>query len=420
MNISYSVNNKPVITTSTIVSSDLDKAIFYLDKDPDAITYELEFNNNVLDFASQIYSTEALKTIFKIKTNTTDILVTNVILEDVPYYYEVVTSDNTYIALEDLLLNSAYEAKEYNGKLYTNNYFTNYEIKDGLYIHSKPVINPSVYNVKYYSDHILVSVPKGRNETLAAQTRSDSCISLTKVSNYKVELPSFYIKTRSKVLQFIKGDVVQLNKKEFALIEGNFITPKDKAISVSSDVYVDPFSNIIFSQDSYLSSKEFLLEYTAERNNHIFEVQDEVFFKLDSNNIITATAADYDFRIKRKMRSSSINVYPNPYLKVRDFGFNANSVGVTFGETSEKERKMFTQYVKSPSYIRPSETVYIKDGDATLYQSFEDLDIYIPVVPKQEVLAFLNRDYELPPIQLPSLNEAVNISDIETSYYLKD
>lgn len=420
MKISYSINNKPVITTSTLVSSNLSKAIFYLDKSPNAISYELEFNNTTLDFAAQIYSTEALKTVFKIKTNTTDILVTNVLVDDTPYYYEVITSDNTYVALEDVLLNSAYEVIEYNGKLYTNNYFTNYEIKDGLYIHSKPTINPSVYNIKYYSDYILVSVPKNRTEHLVAQTRSDSCISLTKVSNYKVELPSFYIKTRSKTLQFIKGDLVHLNKKEFALIEGNFITTKDKIVSTTLTEYVDPFSNTIFTKDSYLVSKELLLEYTAERNNHIFEVQDEVFFKLSSGDLIIASAVDYDFKIKRKLNSDSINIYPNPHLRTRDFGFKATSVGVTFSTTSEKERKMFTHYLTSKTYLKPSETVYIKDDTTSLYQSFENPDIYVPLITKQEILEYMNQDYEVPTIRTSRSKESVNVLDIETSYYLKD
>ena len=420
MKLSYKITNRPTITTSQIVSSSLKDAMFYLYKEDDIVSFELEVKNPNIDLSSRIYSSENLKTLFKVRANTTDIMITNISIEDTPYYYEIKTSDNSVLTATDLILNSSLVVKEFNGKIYTNTYINNYEIKDGTFIYSVATIASSLYTIKYYSDDILISVPKNKTDVLYAKTRSDNCISLFKINDNFVQLSSFYLKTRSTVFPFIEGDIVQFNKKELAKIENNYILLKDKAISVTTEGYYNPNNNVLYISESYLSSKETLVEYVAKRSSHMFEIEDSLPLKLVDNNIVVATINDCDILIKKKVDTSKFYLKTNNFLNTSKFLFKANSYGFLYNsELSEYKRKMFTEFVNKTVYINPSQDYYLQIDGKTIYQEEATQDIVVSMVSKEALYDFIEEDYELPTITVKdSSKNRVEITQISKNLFL--
>ena len=421
MKLNYKFTNRPTITTSQIVSSSLKDAMFYLYKEDDIVSFELVVKNPNIDLSSRIYSSENLKTVFKVRANTTDIMMTNVSIEDIPYYYEIKTSDNSVITLKDLTLNSDLIAKEFNGKLYTNTYVNNYEIKDGTFIYSVAIIDSSNYDVKYYSDDILVSISKKKTETLYAKTGSDNCISISKINDNFIQLNSFYLKTRSKTFQYIEGDVVDIKKKELANIENNFIVLKDKAIKLYSDGYLNKLNNIVYLEDSYLTSKELIIEYLARKSSHMFEVEDTLYLKLENNSIIIGDSTDCDFLVKKKIDTSKFHLKTNDFLDTSKFLFKANSYGFLYNSVlTEIKRKMFTEFVNKSFYVNPSQDYYLQINGETIYQEVSTQDIDVKMVSKEDLYDYLEEDYELPVLNI--LNKDVDkvcIEDHNRNYFKK-
>lgn len=415
MKLSYKLTNRPVITTSQLVSTTLKDAMFYLYKEDDTVSFELELKNEDLDISSEIYSTENLKTTFKVKANTTDIMITNVSIEGTPYYYEIKTSDNSVITLSDLTLNTNLNMIERNGRIFTNTYINNYEIKDGTFIYSVATIDSGNYNVKYYNDHILVSVSKSKEDVLYAKTRSDSCITVSVLNDSFVLLPSFYLKTRSKVSKFVEGDVVFFDKKELTKIENNYIKLKDKAVSTKSNGYLNPITNTLYLSDSYINAKDTIVEYTAKRSSHVFEVDSELYLKLVDNNITITNKDDCDLVVRRKVDASKLYITTNQYLNKLLYSFKANSFAMLYNSVlDETKKKMLTKYVDRTTYRSPSEVVYLKINDSTILQEEASQNIVVNIMPKEEVYGYLEEDYVLPAINivnsLTSKKEIVSIS----------
>jgi hypothetical protein len=421
MKLNYKFTNRPTITTSQIVSSSLKDAMFYLYKEDDVVSFELDVKNPNIDLSSRIYSSENLKTVFKVRANTTDIMMTNVSIEDTPYYYEIKASDNSVLTLKDLTLNTDIIAKDLNGKLYTNTYINNYEIRDGIFIYSVATIDRSNYDIKYYSDDILVSIPKKKTDTLFAKTGSDNCISIFKINDNFIQLNSFYLKTRSKTFQYIEGDVVDFNKRELTNIENNFMSLKDKAVKIHTDDYLNPLNNTIYLSDSYLTSKEIIVEYVARKSSHMFEVEDTIYLKLDNNSIVVSDSANCDFLIKKKIDTSKFHLKTNDYLNTSKFLFKANRYGFLFNsELSEFKRKMFTDFTKKAYYVNPSQDYYILINGDTIYQEVATQDIDVKIVSKDDLYDYLEDDYQIPNIVILNKDKTrVSIEDHKCNYFKK-
>lgn len=421
MKLSYKFTNRPTITTSQIVSSSLKDAMFYLYKEDDIVSFELDVKNPNIDLSSRIYSSENLKTVFKVRANTTDIMMTNVSIEDTPYYYEIKSSDDSAITLKDLTLNTNLVAKEFNGKLYTNTYVNNYEIKDGTFIYSVAIIDRSNYDIKYYSDDILVSVSKKKTETLYAKTGSDNCISIFKINDNFIHLSSFYLKTRSKTFQYIEGDVVDFKKKEIANIENNFINLKDKAIKTSSEGYLNPTNNTLYLSDTYLTSKEIIVEYLARKSSHMFEVEDTIYLKLDNNSIVVSDSTNCDFLIKKKLDTSKFHLKTNDFLNTSKYLFKANTYGFLFNSTlPETKKKMFTEFVNRFYYVNPSQEYYIQINGTAIYQEEASQDIDVKMVSKEELYDYLDDDYDIPLLTVLNKDQdKVCVEDHRSNYFKK-
>lgn len=394
MIIDYKIKNKPAITSSFIKNCAPKEALFFISKD-NPVSYITSYNDKY-DYSSKIIKTETLKTKFKVYTNTSNILITNIAVENIPYYFEIITSNNSAISIEDLLLQSDYNAVEVNGKIYTNFIIDNYEITDGVFIYSKPVVDPSTFDLKYYDSHILVTVNKSTSFTYYAKTASNTIAEVKKVSNYKIEIPSFYIETRSKVFKIIEGDVVLHNKIEATTIEYNSITPKDKVDSVVG-YFLNKDTNMLYSKEAYLINKEILIEYTAKFSSHIYEIDSTLYLVIEGNKLITGNKDNYDICIEKVIDLKKIDIFSNSFINKNKFKLSPTNYGLDIkGTLEDNYKKSLTNYIKPLSIINPSSQVYIafKTDSRTIFQE-NFSEFYVGKITKNSILDKLPADYSI-------------------------
>lgn len=399
MKLNYSIKNKKAVTTSIIESCSPKDALFYISKE-DVVSFETTYSDRY-DFAAKIFKAENLKTSFKVQANTSDVLITNVSVDDEPYYYEVKVLDGTYITKDEITVNSNFTVIESNGKLYTNSVIVNYEIRDGIFIHSIPVVHPSNFTIKFYDSHISISVPKTRDEVLFVKTKNNSVAIATRISDYKIRLPSFYLFTRSKVNKIIEGDLVLHDKSEILPLEQNRLQPKD-AVKQLKDVEGElGNNNVIYLKDSYLTKEERLVSYTAIFSSHIFEVDDVIYFKINNNELLEGTALDFDICIKRVVNLNNIKFYNNNFIDTNSYSLRPSDFGLDFkGNLHDNYKRSFTNYLTPSYYLNPSKQTYIKLDDKSISQEY--FTDYLPnKKSKTEILPYISSDYSVSNI-LPS------------------
>lgn len=418
MKISYTLKNKPAITRSVIQQSSPNKALFYIDKG-DLVTFKTSYNDS-FDFASKVLKTENLKTVFKVQANTTNIEMTNIQIEDQPYFYEVVTSNSTFLKAQDILLSSEFDVKELNGKVYTNTVITNYEISDGVFIHSSPVVHPSNINVKFYDRYILLSVTKAsKNDVYFARPSTDTVAEARRVNDSKIEIPSFYLETRSSIIRVIEGDVVLHAKTELLPVEYNKISPKDKLHSIDSSLYYCSGSNNLYAESAYFTREEVFVNYTAKFSSHIFEIENELYFKIENGFLVKSSSTDYDIKIKKEIDLSQISFHSNNHLYKNRFEIKASNYGLDFnGGLHDNFKRSLTNYFRPSTILNPSKQVYISTDSKTIYQenynSFE-----VSKVSKDSILDLMDDDYSfnIPPLES---RDKVVLKNINKAYYEVD
>lgn len=416
MKLNYSLKNKPAVTRSTITDSTANKALFYIDKG-DLIKFKTSYGDRY-DFASKIYKTENLKTVFKVQSNTTNVLITNIVIEDEPYYYEVVTSNKTVLKAQDILLGSEFEVKELNGKVYTNTLITNYEISDGVFIHSSPVVHPSHISIKFYDRYILLSTPKANKaDVYFAKNSTETVAEALRINDSKIELPSFYLETRSSVIKVIEGDIVYHNKAEVLPVEYNKVSPKDKLVKIDSDKYLYNYNtNALYSDSAYFTREEAFVTYTAKFSSHIFEIDTELYFKIENGLLSKGTLLDFDIKITKEVDMDGITIYSNNYLNKNKFEIKASSYGLDFNDSlTDNYKRSLTQYFTPKHIINPSKQVYISLPNKTIFQENHS-NFTINKEPKENIIDYLDEDYSL---KHPSLEEhsKVVVDSIKKAYY---
>ena len=418
MKLNYKITNNPVITTSQLKRTELQDAMFYVFKEDGIVSYELELKNTYIDLGSAIYSVENLKTKCNVKANTTDILLTDICVDETPYFYELKTYPETSLKIEEVHLHVDKYAIELNGRVFTNTYINNYEISDGTYIFSTPTINNSIFNVTYYNDYILTSIAKKRDQYIYAKSRSDTSLTLSKINDNTVQLSSFYIKNRSGISQFIEGDVLLLNKKEATKIENNYITLKDKALSVNMEGYLNTVENVLYLPESYISEQDVIVEYKAKRSSHILEIDVVKYLKFVNNSIVSCSSLDCDLIIRKKVDTSKVKIIPNDFLSSPHFRLATETFGLSFNKVlDETSSKMLTNYLYKENYRNASEQVYIEMNNLRIYQETLD-ETPIEIKTKDSLYDYLEVDYQEPLVTIIHEDkDRVIINNLKKSYF---
>lgn len=398
MKLNYNFNMKPSYSTSCLVSCSLKESDFYLEKPIDIVSYEVAVLNNSIDNSSTILKIVDYKTKIKVSSNTSEVLVTDINLGGIDYYYELIDIDGKDLPIDLVTLYIDTDAVKISGKIYTNKEVLNQSIKDTYTVFTKHVYEPKEYNFTYYSDRIDITVNKKVKGTkLTCKVKYSSCISVAYINDYKVELNSFVLKTDKTSNAYVKGDIVLINKKEYSTQSDNYMKVKDK-INSKKDLDYLLSHNILFTSNSVIGSEEKVIEYIAEKSSHIFAIKDSVYLQLSKGRITVVEDEDKaDIRIKRNIDTSGITLYPNDYLDKPSYKLNTNYTLYFDKKINENTQKNLTETFNVDTSINPTGHYYLQVGDKIIKQYFKS-DVEIKKVDYSEVedLFDIEYSYKLP------------------------
>lgn len=363
MQITYKLRNKKPIVKTSIVSSEPNKALFYVVKNP-SYSYDIQFSDS-LSFKPTVYSESFVRGKYKVTANTSDVSITNIILDGVPYFYEVVTSDRSALTKEYVELNTPYAVEEYNGRLYTESYCKPFEVSVGISLLTVPVITDDMKVFSYTSKGINISV--NSKEKCAAKANQFSAQFVTQST---VRLPSIYIEKNKKTLRVVESDVQLLTKKELVSLQGNRVEPKGCVFKYDKSVYVlDVVSNTLHVEEPSLTCDDTVIEYTELYSSHIKALEDNLYLEVRSGGYAFATKDSFDIKITKKQASDFLHVYPNPYLNTYSKTL-PNLLGISYSNISDSVKRSCTEYVETSSYLDVSKVHYVITDSLKIFQKY--------------------------------------------------
>lgn len=361
--ISYTTNLSPTVLESYLTSTDLKDSQFFIKRSHDYMYLNVTYNED-FDPASTIYGIDKTKLKTKVYTNTLDILATDVVINGIAYYYLIESLGGT-TNYKEVVLNSSIECIEYKGKLYTNEVVVNLELKDNMYIFTKPVIDMKQAEVKYrVKDIELIIDTLGRE--IQFKCLSDTIINPILINNSKAFIPSFYVKKDNKIVKCLEGDIAYVAKKEYVDFVGNFITTKD--LIHSYDGYF--INDNIFYSYFYFSQKTSFIEYVAKLSSHVFYLQDNItYFKVKKNGLDLGTVSDYDFFIEKKIDISKFQIYLSEHLTTYRSTIQPSEHYIVQTDIQDSNKIVGLKNKVNSNITRfPSESYYITSGEKVYYQ----------------------------------------------------
>lgn len=366
MNLSYNVNVNPTAAESFLASSVVEDSQLFIRKEEGFITLNVEFNSS-FDFTGEIFSVKETKTKTKILSNTVEVLVTNIVIDTVPYFYEVKTLGRS-TNYQSVILNSSVECIEYKGRIYTNEIVINEEISDGFFIHSVPVISKTEAVIIYRANEIEITYPASLGKLF--YKIPETVIKPTLINNSKVYIPSFYCKNGYKTLKCIEGDIKFVNKNELTYFVGNKIQCKDY-ISEYYNHFHNPVTNSIYLQNFNFKTTPALIKYTAKLSSHIFRMEEsKMYFKVTSQGLVESTITDYHFLIEKVIDVTKLKVIVSGYLNSYQNTINPSDFVLTSTvSTNESDNVSLKNQVIVDMTRFPSERIYVEYKNRYIFQN---------------------------------------------------
>lgn len=314
MKIEYDTKIKSVVLETKLVSCLPKEAQFFIYKDDGFISYELEVNENLNIVASIVNIAETGKK-YVLNCNTTDVIGTNIYINNIPYYYKISYIGDT-INLQDLILNTNIPIIEVDGVFYTNEVFANIEVKENVFIFSEPVINSKDFTVRYKKDFIELTYTKQNKDVIYFKTKYKVTIQPIYVNNSKIAFNSFYCYQGKRLHKCVEGDITCIDKTEFCTNTGNRLTPKDLVYSIKTDtgLYNFMYNSIYTDSFYYTNTERSLIEYTAKKSNLIFDIDDIVYFLITDRGLETGSKSNYSFYVKKKINMDKFNLIQSESL----------------------------------------------------------------------------------------------------------
>ena len=385
MKIEYNTKIKSVVLETKLVSCLPKEAQFFTYKEDGFISYELEVKEN-LNIATSILNVVETSKKYVLNCNTTDVIGTNIYINNIPYYYKISYIGDT-INLQDLILNTNIPIIEVDGVFYTNEVFANIEIKENVFIFSEPVIDSKDFTVRYKKDFIELTYTKQNKDVIYFKTKYKVVIQPIYVNNSKIAFSSFYCKQGKKLHKCIEGDITYTDKTEFCTNIGNRLTPKDLVHSIKTDtgLYNFMYNSIYTDSFYYTNTDRSLIEYTAKKSNFIFDIDDIVYFLLTDRGLERGTKSNYSFYVKKKVdmtkfnltQSNNLNKFQN---ELTPFDYQISNKKLTDNEKVGLKENIVANFNKSanevcyvfyngsPSYQYRPESQYTKN----FYEYIED------------------------------------------------
>lgn len=311
-----------LVPTEEPVTSD-----FYFNKEFDWLKFKVNVNEEKIYNKGILYSVERLDTKTVFKVNTLNIKLTDIVINDEPYFFKINTTSEH--SLEELERYSNQKVKFHKGSYYVNKPFyvfiSEYEI-----ISTEDVIRLDDCKIIYRHDGIEVETVK--NAHILIKNLIDS----STINEYSFRIPSFYPNRKGKNIPCIESNLKIFNSKIDEKTGGFF-----KYVNLDSknnfNVALRDYNKE--SQRCFLSSHCF---YTDKKKTH---------YKIhDNGSIVLSTEEDYDFEIERYIDYSKLELIPNNYKRL----------DTTINNILGKYVKIFSEV--NPK-INPSGLVYRKTSN---------------------------------------------------------
>lgn len=299
----------------------------YLLKNQGWLEYSITVSDSLKDYIGfNLIDQKFYKEHTTIKVNSLNFKLTNIVINEVPYVYKIVSS-KAY-SLKDIrkLLND-YSIIEVNSSFYTN--------KEGYYkteselIFTDNVINLDDCEIVYKSKHIEVKTPK--NCTVVPNT---TILTPHLIDEYNAFIPSFFITLPDKELKCVDSNPINKEEKTNNLKEYlryRVIKPSNKcsqSLNMSFDV-----------SDIVLQSSTHILSIPSESKTYYIE---------DNGNITDEVETAYYFTIHKNVNLDKIDLITNTYKYV-DSSVNQykyiNSKVLSYTELNESINSAFDQYI---------------------------------------------------------------------------
>lgn len=328
------------------------------------------FNQSINSFKSEIYDLKRTRNNTKIKTNTTAISITDIIVNSKPYYYKLVFNNingidpdalKAFLDLEDLVF--------FEGSYYTNT--LTYYHSNSEWIYTEKVI-PKDHEVIYKSKYIEIITSPNCHFKL-----DEYVISPQVVNPYTAYIPSFYLET--------------LDGKIYRCIDSNV-----KYFTSSSNTKAGNFLRYKLSNSTKTSSKDFnmflgtdeneLLEFRLSSNCLPLKSMVEYFKVLPNGSIVSSDKNDFTFKLNKVIDNTKIVVTPNNYKIDKGNKFSSNILGGivnTFEEDNEKLNDFDVIYhpientLPRHFYINYDDTfIMCSEGSSEFLGAFEERSLY--------------------------------------------
>lgn len=371
VNVNYELNVSPSVAESYLANTDFEDAQFFVKKEEGLVSLDINLSDD-LDFSSEIYSVGKTSTKYKVLSNTTDIIATNIKIDNIDYYYKI-EAIGIAVNYKDVILNSSIQCIDYLGNLYTNEVLVNFELQPGLFLHSTPVIDPSLGSVKYRAKDIETTFP-AKIGNLTFKCKSDVVVTPLLINNSKVSLPSFYLKKGKSILKCIEGDIKIVAKQELSYFVGNSVTCKDYIYEYTSHFF-NRNSNKIYVDFYNYKTAPALVSYKAKLSSHIFPFNNEVlFFKIKPTGLILSDKSNYDFSIKKKYDITKLNVIESKYLTTYTHTYNPNDYMLVNNTITDKSEAVSLKQQINTNFTKyPSQVTYIEYKNRYILQHTNDI-----------------------------------------------
>ena len=314
MKIEYQTTIKPVVLETQLVSCLPKESQFFSFKEDGFISYEIEIKDS-LDIVATISNIVETSKKYILQCNTNDIIGTNIVYNNTPYYYKV-RYIGAVVNLQELVLNTNIPIVEVDGVFYTNDVFSNVEVKENVFIFSEPIIDAKDFTVRYKKDFIELTYLKKTKDVIFFKTKYKVIIQPIYINNNKFGFNSFYCSQGKKLYKCIEGDIAYVNKTEFCTNVGNRLTPKDLVHSVEDGegVYNFMYNSIYTESFYYTNTERNLITYTAKKSNFIFNIDETLYFRITEKGLEIGSKSNFSFYVKKKINMDKFNLIQSESL----------------------------------------------------------------------------------------------------------
>lgn len=371
ININYTLRGEIVDLRSDLIKPfrEIDADIC-IDKQKGWLDFSVGFNQSISSFKSEIYDLKRTRNNTKIKTNTTAISITDIVVNSKPYYYKLVFNNingidpdalKAFLDLEDLVF--------FEGSYYTNT--LTYYHSNSEWIYTEKVI-PKDHEVIYKSKYIEIITSPNCHFKL-----DEYVISPQVVNPYTAYIPSFYLET--------------LDGKIYRCVDSNV-----KYFTSSSNTKAGNFLRYKLSNSTKTSSKDFnmflgtdeneLLEFRLSSNCLPLKSMVEYFKVLPNGSIVSSDKNDFTFKLNKVIDNTKIVVTPNNYKIDKGNKFSSNVLGGivnTFEEDNEKLNDFDVIYHPIENtlpryfYINYDDTfIMCSEGSSEFLGAFKERSLY--------------------------------------------